>query len=665
MNKTKEPKQGIDDFHFAIARSGGDGDEAVRQLFANGHEAIEPIDPSDVERPLIHTLKAYRDAPTPTGCRVPTGQRWELDDNGRLSREGDKGPVFVATHAPLVCGVARDDEGMMRVRIAFRRREKWQERVIERSLLATPQKMGEALLGFGANLNAENARQVSVWLADFEAENEALLSEQRYVSVGGYHADGSVFVTGAGAHTAEGIDTHYIIDKDDERTRSLRAVHTRGDFETSRSMIARVFNASDEAAAMIAASLSTPLLQRLGLPSGALHLGGASSHGKTTTLQAAASIWGRGSVDDPDSFIGTFSSTAVGVEMRATVLRDLPVCLDEAHLMPAQDRTPLVYQIVGGQGKTRGRKDGGQRKTASWRTMLLTTGEGVLVPENAANGAQVRVLQLDFDGLQMDAAAVNAAKATAREHYGHLGPVFVRELLRAPIDMIREVYSRLLATSLKRAGESRLDQRQAGTIAVLATAEALGSSMFGFGARDGSTTLALLDKLSARRRVSAEWQRGLEAIAEWITSRPGEFPELVLSTNGQKTFNAEKHRVVLGYIDSLSQDEWVYLLPDASREHLERRGLDVRVVLRGLREQKCLAVDKPDEFTKRVTIARKATAVYSVAATAIFPKDAAASLQAAVPANTNAKRLPVEEQPAVSGFGALASRGASRGRGVA
>jgi uncharacterized protein (DUF927 family) len=51
------------------------------------------------------------------------------------------------------------------------------------------------------------------------------------------------------------------------------------------------------------------------------------------------------------------------------------LCLDELGVIDSRELTAAVYQLAIGAGKGRARRDGSMRPPASWRVMVVSTGE--------------------------------------------------------------------------------------------------------------------------------------------------------------------------------------------------------------------------------------------------------------------------------------------------
>lgn len=194
---------------------------------------------------------------------------------------------------------------------------------------------------------------------------------------------------------------------------------------------------------VFAASLAFagPLLTPLREEGGGFHLRGDSSKGKTTALQVAASVWGAPIGADP--FVRQWRATANALETTAAGHNDCLLPLDEIAQADPRDIGEAAYMLANGQGKDRMRDRGGLRRTATWRTLFLSTGEETIGDLMAKGGKSVKAGQeVRFLDIPADAGAGFGAfedvhgeadgnafsrviRQAAQEQHGVAGPAFV------------------------------------------------------------------------------------------------------------------------------------------------------------------------------------------------------------------------------------------------
>ena len=147
----------------------------------------------------------------------------------------------------------------------------------------------------------------------------------------------------------------------------------------------------------VSLAFSGPLLAVLGLPGGGLHFRGASSSGKTTLLNLAASVWGG------RSLISQWRATANGLEAIAATLNDMLLPLDEIAEISAAELSNAIYMLANGTGKARMNMKVTLADQARWRLALISSGE-ISVQEklkearlDVKTGHEVRLIDVEAD----------------------------------------------------------------------------------------------------------------------------------------------------------------------------------------------------------------------------------------------------------------------------
>ena len=198
----------------------------------------------------------------------------------------------------------------------------------------------------------------------------------------------------------------------------------------------------------ISCAFSAPLLSILGAEeNGGFHFRGMSSEGKTIILKAACSVWG-----GPDDYLQRWRATAVGIEQTAVAYNDTLLCLDEIGQVDPHTAGEVAYMLANGQGKLRGAKAGGLRKTERWRMIFLSSGEISLAQHmseagrKAKAGQELRLADIpsnagagfgvfeDLHDKKSGAEFAEAMEKTAAKYHGTAGRAFLREVLKRGIE---------------------------------------------------------------------------------------------------------------------------------------------------------------------------------------------------------------------------------------
>lgn len=551
-------------------------------------QGLEDAPVGDLVMPLPYQV-------TPSGSVV----RLSCDSEGRDVED------YVCGHPVLIgCTLTDSQTAQQQTQVVFKRNGRWRKHVLDGALFGSPRDLMKALKGVGAPVVASEAKALTDFLGRLEIDNSGRLPERTSAKHGGWHhVDGkTVFLFGHDALPASGDTTDCLLfDGADQRDRVAKSLRAKGNIGEQLATLKTAFEASLPAATAILGALAAPLLRPLGVPCFVIHLVGPSSRGKSTVLQLAAGIYGNPDMRLPDSFIAQWNATAVGLEFRAEACCDLPLCLDEAGVMPPDKREGVVYHLVSGQGRTRGAKTGGQRYTPTWRTVILSTGETELVSANTRAGAQVRVLQPRVDGLgELTAQDVDELKRSSYEQYGWVGRQWVLSLLREDNwDLERARLADFRRDFQARIQGSSLDSRQAEMFALLAYVETRAARELGIGDPEGGTMRRWLQASQDERvRVAPEWERALDAINERVQARSRAYPELVIGTKGGKVAKATDTGPsvdIEGYLDEGNGE--LLLLPHAAARLLGERSLDAEVVAREWKRQGVLGSSEPGRCT--------------------------------------------------------------------
>lgn len=250
-----------------------------------------------------------------------------------------------------------------------------------------------------------------------------------------------------------------VIYQPEQYSPSLATVYPRGTLEGWQQHIAAVCSGNPVLAFGVSAAFAAPLFDVVGLEGGGIHLFGVTSHGKTTCLQIAASVWGDGS--DPaegrlSAYVRKWNLTKNATEGLAEAHNDLPLCLDEVGEADAHDFGRTIYQLAGGQGKGRCQASAALKPPKVWRTLVLSTGELPAAEAVEQAGRKVRGGQLarmidlpanhpqtgagivlELHGAESPGVFVDRLKRACREQFGWAGPEFVRKILAEGRDQLR------------------------------------------------------------------------------------------------------------------------------------------------------------------------------------------------------------------------------------
>lgn len=303
----------------------------------------------------------------------------------------------------------------------------WHEHIAEREEIMNATKL-VGLSAFGLPVNSGNARAVMEYLARYEHVNRAYLPTRHVATRLGWHEEEQqpVYLWG---HQAIGKAT-LEFQPDRGNTGDMQLADTLTSAGTLDGWIQAIAPMQHHARALLGvyAALTAPILKLLSVPSFFVNWHCRTSLGKTTTLLAAASTTGK--PDGPNGLLQSWNTTAVNIERLCTVSNDVPVLLDDSKSADRRAVGAMLYKAASGVGKGRGNTIG-RARVGSWRTVILSTGEGRITEFTADGGARGRVLEVGGLPFGSDRQGDLALQITAgvRRHYGHALPTLVRYLL--------------------------------------------------------------------------------------------------------------------------------------------------------------------------------------------------------------------------------------------
>ncbi|WP_363350185.1 DUF927 domain-containing protein [Methylocystis echinoides] len=411
--------------------------------------------------------------------------------------------------------------------------------VAEASLQGEPASLAASLVSDGLRVNRAQQKALATYLCGVSTKGRVTI-----VSRTGWHriGDRDLFVLPGETIGPRGSET-VILDG---------AAHgpyeSRGTLQDWQAGVGAL--AADHALAVLAisAALAGPLLHIAGQEGGGLNFFGPSSKGKTTILQAGASVWGRGA---SPGYVRAWRATANGLEGAASSATDTCLVLDELGVVEARDAQSAVYGLSNGTGKARSGRDGSLREPKSWRVLVLSTGEIPIATKLAEDrgrraraGQEVRLLDIPADrglgcgafdhaGPEGDAGKLSKAiKVAAQSAYGTAGPEFVRRLIAEGVDgeSVRAMVSGFVAAEVPAGADGQVD-RAAQRLGLIAAAGEL------------ATLVGVVPWRNGAAREAAAW-----ALRQWIDARGGtdagevrqaiEAVRLVIELHGESRFEA-------------------------------------------------------------------------------------------------------------------------------
>jgi putative DNA primase/helicase len=254
----------------------------------------------------------------------------------------------------------------------------------------------------------------------------------------------------------------------------------RGTLERWRQDLARLCIGNSRFAFATATAFAGPLLAwAAGTPGGGFQLTGPTSIGKTTAYLIAASVFGKGTENDPESYIQKWRGTSNGFEYLGEQHNDATLILDEMGAIDAIEAGLVAYMLADGAGKSRAKAGGGLRQKPTWRTLFLSSGEVSLEQHMRTagkvmkGGQEVRLIPIPAEVLPGSAAETNHefdgghelsgwVKQHAARCYGTAGRAWLEYLVSHTEGLAATLRERMNAVEAQIVPESAAGQVQRG-----------------------------------------------------------------------------------------------------------------------------------------------------------------------------------------------------------
>lgn len=376
------------------------------------------------------------------------GGRFEVSQQGvtytSTDRDGEEQTKWICS-ALRVIGMTRDTRSA-----AWGRLLQWQDADGVSHQWAMPLEM---LQGDGADVRRELAsqgvaistnRQARELLATY-LQSWPVKQRARCVERLGWH--GNTFVL-----PSEAIGQSDEIIVWQSTTAIEPAFSISGTTEQWRNSVAKLAAGNSRTVFAICVAFAAPMADIIQMEGGGIHIVGKSSGGKTTALEATASVYGH-----PTTYARKWRATSNALEGLAALHNDLPLILDEIKQADPKDIGESAYLLANGQGKARASRTGSARQSARWRVLFLSAGEISLATMmqqagKAVNaGMEIRLAEVSADagaGLgtfeclhehPSAAALSNAIKDAANQYHGAVGIEWLRLLAEYRTQMAEHI----------------------------------------------------------------------------------------------------------------------------------------------------------------------------------------------------------------------------------
>lgn len=351
--------------------------------------------------------------------------------------------------------------GEEQLKIAFKRNCKWQEVIVPKDVVATASKI-VGLSKRGVAVTSETAKHLVRYLSDVENLNDEYIKIQ--------YSSGKLGWIGEGFLP---YSNDIVFDGDSRFSQLFESISEKGSRDKWYDCVRKIRKQEKfEIKFMLATSFASVLIKPLNALPFFADLWGLTGNGKSITHMLAASIWA-----DPseNKYIGNFKSSDVGIEVKADMLNNLPMILDDTSQKDKkieENFERIVYDLCSGQGKTRSNKELGLNRENYWKLCILTNGEYPLQSYMNQGGAINRILEVECTHEKLFPNPQETVDIL-KNNYGFAGKDFINAVGQLGIENIKALQQKFMSM-IESEGKT---EKQMLSLSIVLTADKIATDM--------------------------------------------------------------------------------------------------------------------------------------------------------------------------------------------
>lgn len=472
------------------------------------------------------------------------------------------------------------DTNKERITFTFCQDGKWIEKTVDKLTIANHSKAVE-LSDYGLPITSINAKGFVSYMSAIEYMNADIprISTTKHFGWAQYQEGTPEFIP---------YSRKIKFDGEDEYKDLAKAIKPHGDKEKWFALVRRIRSKTNKQympQLFMSAALASVLVELLNMLPIWANIWGLTGRGKTANLRLCASIWGN---PGESKYIMDGDTTATALFIKASVLKHLPLCIDDFSKIDPQRLTieSLIYTLCSGTDRARATgKEVHLREVHTWKNAILTTFERPLIDENMKGGAINRVL--DF-GITNEDIFENPGEIfeTVQNNYGFLGPMFIEKVLELGVAKVAEIqkdFTQQIFAAAAELGEKK-EAKQVLPLSVILTADKIATEIFGD--RIYLNVKQLTRHLKSTNEVS-DGQRAYEHLMDYIAMNTRNFINLDrMDIDTQKPFNPGVE--VYGSLGHESTTKYVYFNGLQLERAFNNTNYNTKVFLSWLREKQLI-----------------------------------------------------------------------------
>jgi hypothetical protein len=299
-------------------------------------------------------------------------------------------------------------------------------------LLSDTRKLHAFLLTRGMHITVNEAKTTQLFMTAYLAQLTRAIDREKVYDRLGWHEKRRCYVLPNMIYFRDGTTvTHQ--PNNAMKAVTKEAIHPEGTLEQWMDAMTFYCGVGKESYRMFPyASWGAPLFHMTGHKGVLLTASGDTGRGKTTLLEAGASIWG-----NPDTMLVSGGQDGSTVNAWYSIIgtnHSLPMFWDDTTEREPEEMKKFMLNISQGKGKERMHGNVHDGKVVTWETIVQSSANTDDVNRVMASGKNVdphlmRLISVEFDHVDRSTEMKLKAdlfKRRIRDNFGHSGPIFIR-----------------------------------------------------------------------------------------------------------------------------------------------------------------------------------------------------------------------------------------------
>lgn len=337
---------------------------------------------------------------------------------------------YVVCYHPIIpiCKYTNIKTGKEKVEIAFRKNDKWNKNIVDKSTLSIASKI-IYLSEIGVEVTSENSKLLVSYFSEIINKNIDKIPNNDSVSCIGWN--GNDFIPYDKTSYFDGVDDFKPI---------YDSLSTKGDYQKWLELV-KELRKNKYIQIIMATTFASPLLEKMDIMPYIVNIWSArSGTGKTVACMVAMSCWG-----NPASgglHFSTNNTTNFYVRT-ASFLKNITMFCDELQIIKHSrdiQLDSLIMDLCNGKEKGRATKENEVKEVKTWYNNFLFTNNDKLAKANFGEQTYNRILDIECNDILVKHG--NSVVNLIKSNYGFAGKIYIDYVKKVGFEAIREMFSK-------------------------------------------------------------------------------------------------------------------------------------------------------------------------------------------------------------------------------